>query len=159
MFEFGDAWKFLWSLLVVFPLVTLIHELGHTFFIYLFGGKAKFALGRGKRLFKIGMVSVHRIYFLDAFIEYTKLKWSNRFTHFFVHAGGILFNLGSVFLVNFLINQGVFEEQIFFYQFAYFSIWFVTFSILPVDYGDGKYSDGITIYLVLRYGQFKQLMG
>ena len=157
MFGLDDTWKFIWSFLVVLPVVTLIHELGHTFFILLFGGKVKLALGRGKKLFRVGSISVHRIYFLDSFIEYGNLKWSNRFTHFLVHSGGVLFNFGSMLLLNYLILQGVFPTHIVFYQFDYFSVWFAVFSLLPVDYGNGEYSDGITIYFILRYGEFKQL--
>lgn len=157
LFGFEDVWKFIWSFMIVLPLVTLIHELGHTFFILLFGGKVKLALGRGKKLFRIGLISVHRIYFLDSFIEYSNLKWSNRFTHFLVHAGGILFNFGSLFLVNYLILQGFLPIHTIFYQFAYFSVWFAVFSLLPIDYGNDEYSDGISIYFILRYGEFKQL--
>lgn len=157
MFELGDVWNFILALLFIFPLVALIHEMGHAFFILLFGGKVRLALGRGKRLFKIGIVSVHQIYFLDSFIKYTKLKWANRFTRFCVHAGGVLFNIGSVFLLNSLVHQGILNEHIFFYQFAYFSVWLATFSLLPVNYGDGKYSDGVAMYYVLRYGESKQL--
>lgn len=157
MFTIEDIWKFIWSFLFVFPLVALIHEMGHAFFILLFGGKVHLALGHGKKLFKIGIVSVHQIYFLDSFIKYTKLKWGNRFTRFFVHAGGVIFNLGSVFLLNYLVHQSILNEHIFFYQFAYFSVWIATFSLVPVNYGDGKYSDGVAIYYVLRYGESKQL--
>ncbi|KIL51980.1 membrane protein [Jeotgalibacillus soli] len=153
MFQLSDMWTFFWSFLIVFPIVSIVHQVGHSFFAVLFGGNASFSIGRGKKLFSIGPVSLHRIYFLDSFCKYSPLKWNNRLTHALVHLGGVLFNLGSVFLINALIMLDVVEPHIFYYQYAYFSIYFAAFSLLPVDYGEGKYSDGMSAYRTIRYGE------
>ncbi|TFD98397.1 hypothetical protein [Jeotgalibacillus sp. R-1-5s-1] len=157
MFQLKDMWTFLWSFLIVFPTVSLIHQLGHAFFAKIFGGTCTFALGRGKKLFCIGPISVHTIYFLDSFCKYTDLKTSNRLTHCLVHLGGVIFNLGSILLINVLIMQDIIKPDVFYYQYAYFSVYFAAFSLLPVNFGNGKYSDGYAAYRILKYKQRIQL--
>jgi len=158
MFQLQDMWTFFWSFLIVFPTVSFIHQIGHSFFAVLFGGRASFSLGRGKKLFCIGPISVHRIYFLDSFCEYTPLKWNNRFTHILVHLGGVIFNIGSILLINLLIVTDVIGPDAFFYQYAYFSVYFAAFSLLPVSFGDDRFSDGYAVYRILRYGDRLQLL-
>ncbi|KKK38730.1 hypothetical protein WQ57_07010 [Mesobacillus campisalis] len=151
MFGFRDFIGFLWAFLLIYPIVSIVHILGHACFVRMFGGKFKVAVGRGKVMFERGPFTIHRMYFLDSYVDYTPLKWSNCITHFFVHAGGVVFNLGSTFLLNYLIANGYLEPKAVFEKYSYFSIWFATFALLPVEYGDGKYSDGLSMYLILRY--------
>ncbi|WP_088005876.1 hypothetical protein [Indiicoccus explosivorum] len=158
MFTLSDVWGFIWACLIIYPLVVMIHETGHTFFTLLFGGRTKISLGRGRKLFDVGIVEIYTLYFLDSALQYTDLKWSNRLTHFLVHIGGILFNIGAVLLLNYLILEGYMENKQVYHQFSYFSVWFATYAAIPVDYGDEKYSDGMSAYLVLKHKKFPQLM-
>ena len=157
MFGFSDFIGFVWAFLVIYPLVSLVHIGGHAFFARLFGGRFTVSIGHGKRIFQKGSLCIHRMYFLGSFCDYNKLRWNNRLTHFLVHAGGFLFNLTSVFLLNFMIVKGYLEPRKLFEQFSYFSLWFAAFSLLPVDYGQGKYSDGLSVYYVLRYRKWPAL--
>ncbi|MFB1082873.1 hypothetical protein [Jeotgalibacillus sp. JSM ZJ347] len=157
MFQLKDIWTFLWSFLIVFPTVSLVHQLGHAFFARIFGGTSNFALGRGKCLIKFGGISIHSIYFLDSFCKYTSLKYNNRMTNTLVHLGGVIFNFGSIFLINLSIMQDIIGPDIFFYQYSYFSLYFAAFSLLPVNFGNGKYSDGYAAYRIMRYGEELQL--
>ena len=159
MFGISDFISFLLALLLIYPFVTVVHESGHAFFAWVFGGEFNFSLGRGKTVLHIGPFSIHRMYFLDAFCEYEKLKWSNRLTHFLVHAGGVIFNLGSVLVLNLLIFLGIIEPHQIFVRYSYFSVWLATFSLVPVDYGNGNYSDGLSIYRVLRKKEWPKLTG
>ncbi|RSD29448.1 hypothetical protein [Mesobacillus subterraneus] len=159
MFGFSDFLGFLLALLFIYPFVSFVHELGHSFFAWLFGGKFSFSLGRGKRIIKTGPFSLNSMYFLDAFCEYEELKFNNRLTHFLVHAGGVIFNLGSVLLLNLLISYGVLEPHDIFVRYSYFSVWLATFSLVPVDYGNGNYSDGLAIYKVIRHNNWPKLTG
>ncbi|WP_210367703.1 hypothetical protein [Bacillus sp. REN3] len=159
MFGFPELWSFLLALLLIYPFVTLVHELGHAFFAWIFGGEFKFSLGRGKKIFKKGPFSLNLMYFLDSYCEYAHLKWNTRLSHFLVHAGGIIFNLGSVFLLNVLIAKGIIGQNPIFLRYSYFSVWLATFSLVPVDYGKGNYSDGLAIYYVLRYNEWPKLTG
>ncbi|WHX41982.1 hypothetical protein QNH36_07565 [Mesobacillus sp. AQ2] len=159
MFGFSDFLGFLLALLFIYPVVSLVHELGHSFFAWLFGGKFSFSLGRGRQIFKKGPFILNSMYFLDAFCEYGHLKWNNRLTHFLVHAGGVIFNLGSVLVLNLLISQNIIEPHTIFVRYSYFSVWLATFSLVPVDYGNENYSDGLSIYQVIRHNKWPKLTG
>ncbi|MFP3422670.1 hypothetical protein R0K19_25205, partial [Bacillus sp. SIMBA_161] len=58
-----------------------------------------------------------------------------------------------IFLINLLIIKDFLEPNLFFYQFVYFSTYYVFFALLPVQYGDNKLSDGLAVYKVIRYGE------
>lgn len=153
MFGFNDMVKFLWSFLIVLPLVSIIHVSGHSFMAFIFGGKGSLDIGMGKTLLKIGLIRIRTIYFMDSFCRYGELKIDNRFSHALVYAGGCLFNLLTIFTVNLLILHSVLKPNVFFYQFVYFSTYYVFFALLPVRYSEKKSSDGLAIYKVLRYGE------
>lgn len=153
MFEWKDIPTFFWAFFLVLPLVAIVHQLGHTLFALLFGGKGSFTVGRGRTLLKLGVVKIKHLYFLDSFCEYEALKFDNKFAHAFVYLGGPLFNLLSVLLINSLISAQIWEPNAFFYQFSYFSVYFVFFALLPVKYAENHSSDGRAIYDVLKYGK------
>lgn len=159
MFNFPDFLSLLLSLMFIYPIVSFIHEMGHAFFAWIFGGKFTFSLGRGREIFKKGPFSLNIMYFLDSYCEYANLRWNNRFTHFLVHAGGIIFNLGTVFLLNVMIAKGILDHRYIYLRFSHFSVWLATFALVPVDYGKGNYSDGLAIYHVLRYNEWPKLTG
>ncbi len=153
MFGFNDLWKFFFSFFLILPVVTLIHEMGHYFFTRIFGGRMEINIGTGKPLMKVGPFRLNRIYFWDGWCEYESLRVENRLTNILVYAGGSIFNLMGILLVNALIYAGVFEASIFTYQFAYFSFYFVFFSLFPIDHPNGYPSDGKAILNVLREGE------
>ncbi|KAF1678106.1 hypothetical protein BTW01_15530 [Bacillus sp. SKDU12] len=153
MFGFNDMVKFLWSFLIVLPLVQIIHVSGHSFMALIFGGKGSLDIGMGKTLFKIGPIRVRAIYFIDSFCRFGDLKTDNRLSRALVYGGGSLFNLITIFAINFLITHSVLTPNMFFYQFVYFSTYYVFFALLPVRYSEKKSSDGLAIYKVLRYGE------
>ncbi len=70
MFGFNDMVKFLWSFLIVLPLVQIIHVSGHSFMAFIFGGKGSLDIGMGKTLLKIGPIRFRTIYFIDSFCRY-----------------------------------------------------------------------------------------
>lgn len=132
--------------------MAFIHELGHFLTTYLFGGKMKFVLGRGKLLFKNGDFEIRRVYFLDSWTQLEKLDVDNRWSHATIYLSGALFNLASVIIMNSLIHADILPPHLFFYQYGYFSIYFMFFSLLPVQFGEGLPSDGKAIYDVFKYG-------
>ncbi|RBW69839.1 hypothetical protein [Bacillus taeanensis] len=153
MFGWHDMWTFFWSLFIVLPLVSFLHQAGHVFFAKLFGAEIKFALGRGKVLFKFGAFEIRRIYFLDSTCHYEGVRVNSCWAHILIYAGGTLFNALSVLIVNSLIVYEILPSHLFFYQFAYFSIYFTFFALLPVQYGENHPSDAKAIYDVIRYNK------
>ncbi|UCZ54036.1 M50 family metallopeptidase [Bacillus shivajii] len=152
MFTLSDIPTFIWAFAIILPLVMLIHESGHYVMARFFGGKMKFTLGRGKVIFKLGDFEIRRVYFLDSWCQIDELEVSNRWSHALVYLGGSIFNLITIFILNALITYGVLEPHIFFYQFVYFSLYFIFFALLPVEYGEGHPSDGKAVYDVIRHG-------
>ncbi|CAM3989706.1 hypothetical protein [Lederbergia lenta] len=152
MFTFNDMMTFVIAFFVTLPLVALIHSLGHLFFAKLFGGKIKLALGRGKTLLSYGIFELRLVYFFDSECHYQQLKINNKWTHCLVHAGGIIFNILAIVLVNSSIYLGILPKHLFFYQFVYFSVYYIFFSLLPIQYGENHFSDGKSIVTIIRTG-------
>ena len=150
MFSWDDLDTFAMAFFVLLPIVATIHVVGHKFFIWLFGGKGDLTIGRGKELFQIGSVHFHILYFIDSACTYHGVKENKRWKEIFIHAGGILFNGISIVVINFLIIQEVLPKSQVFYQFVYFSVYFIFFAILPCDYGKDNPSDGKAIFLAWK---------
>lgn len=150
MFEWGDFITAFWAFFVLLPLVAMIHQLGHYLVARLFGGRSEIILGSGKLLFKLGTFKVNQFYFLDSYCHYDALKVNNRLTNILVHAGGVLMNLFSMILVNVCIIIGWLPETQFFYQFGYFTIYYMFFSLFPIQYSEEHASDGKQIINILR---------
>lgn len=153
LFTLHDIWTFFLAFFLTLPLVTIVHEAGHVLVARIFGAKIKFAIGTGKTLFNIGPLEVNRMYFMEGWCQYTELKYNTVWSHVLIYLSGSLFNLIVILLMNFLIYQGVFPVHIFFYQFVYFSVYFIFFSLFPYRNGEGKPSDGQAIYDVIKYGK------
>ena len=153
MFGWSDMPKLLFSFLIVIPLVSVIHQLGHSLMAIILGGKVDFTIWQGRTIFRWKKIKIKSIYFLHSFCIYEKLKYDNRFTHACVYAGGTIANLASILLVYSLIVLGVLSKNLFSYQFVYFSIYYIVFSLLPFEYSETSLSDGRAIYDALRYGK------
>ncbi|MED4212963.1 site-2 protease family protein [Priestia megaterium] len=153
MFGWSDMPKLLFSFLIVIPLVSVIHQLGHSLMAIILGGRVDFTIGQGRTIFRWKKIKIKSIYFLHSFCIYEKLKYDNRFTHACVYAGGTIANLASILLVYGLIMWGVLSKNLFSYQFVYFSIYYIVFSLLPFEYSETSLSDGRAIYDALRYGK------
>ncbi|GAB1768599.1 hypothetical protein [Priestia megaterium] len=153
MFGWSDMPKLLFSFLIVIPLVSIIHQLGHSLMAIILGGSVDFTIGQGRTIFRWKKIKIKSIYFLHSFCIYEKLKYDNRFTHACVYAGGTIANLASILLVYGLIVLGVLSKNLFSYQFVYFSLYYIVFSLLPFEYSETSLSDGRAIYDALRYGK------
>ena len=153
MFSWDDMVTFCWAFFIVLPLTSFVHAAGHTFFIVLFGGKPVLTMGRGKKLFSLGTFHFHSLYFIDASCQYSEIKNKTRWKYALIYAGGVIFNALSILIVNSLIHLGIWPKHIFFYQFAYFSVYFIFFALLPIDFGKDNPSDGKALYTVLKKGK------
>lgn len=153
MFGVQDIIKIIYALFIVFPFVSFIHELGHLVFAFLFRAKnLKLTIGCGKPIFKYRFLEIRKYYFWYSWCYYSSLEVDNRFTNLLVYSGPMIFNLSAAFLINWFTISGYLEESILFYQFVYFSIYFVVFDLIPMTYHDGQPSNGRVIYELLRYG-------
>ncbi|OES45554.1 site-2 protease family protein [Domibacillus iocasae] len=153
MFNLSDMGTFMWAFFITLPLTLLIHTGGHAFFAYLFGSKTSLIIGRGGKLFQLKNIEIRKLYFIDSACQYDQLRSERRWKHALIYAGGPLFNILSILIVNGLIQASILPAHMFFYQFVYFSVYLVFFALLPVEYGEEKPSDGKAIYDVLKFGK------
>jgi hypothetical protein len=151
MFGFEDVWKFFFSFFLVLPIVTFIHEAGHLVFGKLTGGKVRIHIGAGNSLFKIGPCHVRKLYFWDGWCEYENLKSDRKRNLVMVYLGGPIFTIASMLIINGLIHLGVIKGGIFFYQFVYFSFYFLFFSLIPIEH-NGYPTDGKAAWEVIKRG-------
>ncbi|MED4732021.1 site-2 protease family protein [Aneurinibacillus migulanus] len=151
MFGLVDIIKFLISFFLILPIVTLLHEAGHVFFAKIVGGKkVRVAVGAGDTLYKFGIFELRKYYFMNGECYYERLRFNNRFTNGLIYAGGIIFNSVSALFVNGLVESGVWEPGIYYYQFIYFSFYTVFFAALPMSYPNGGCTDGKLILDLIR---------
>ncbi|MYL64531.1 hypothetical protein GLW07_14325 [Bacillus hwajinpoensis] len=153
MFTLNDIPMFLVNFFIILPIVTLVHEAGHVLIARLFGGKVKFCIGTGRTLFQIGPLEVRRKYFMEGWCQYEELTYNKTWAHVAIYLGGSLFNLIVILIINYLITSNMIPVTLFFYQFTYFSIYFIFFSLMPFRNDDGRPSDGMAVFDVLRYGK------
>lgn len=153
MFGLQDIFKFLWGFFLIFPVVIIIHLLGHITFAAIFGAKGiRVTLGSGKYLFSVWKIDIHKFYFWSGDCEFEYVTFDNRLSKTFILSGGSLFNLLSILLLNLLIWFGLFEPSMIAYQFIYFSFYYLFFAILPMDYPGGGLSDGKALYRLWKRG-------
>lgn len=155
MFTLNDIPMFIINFFLILPLVTLIHEAGHVLVARVFGGKIHFCIGTGRLLFTIGPLQIRRRYFMEGWCQYEKLSYNKTWAHVSIYLAGSLFNLLVILTLNMLITNEVLPAHLFFYQFSYFSVYFIFFSLFPYRNEDDKPSDGMAIYDVIRYGKAK----
>lgn len=156
MFGLSDVLRIILSIFVVMPIVSIIHELGHLVFVYLFKAKkTTMSIGCGDTLFRFGIIEVKRFYFWYSCCSYEKLKYDRWISHFLIYAGPIIFTLAGAGIVNWLTLEGVLAPSYFTYLFIYFSLYFVAFDIIPMRYPSGQPSNGKVLLDLIQYGKEK----
>ncbi|WP_339925317.1 site-2 protease family protein [uncultured Cyclobacterium sp.] len=151
MFEFSDIPKFFLAFFLVLPIISILHEGGHVFFAWLMGGKnIRLSVGSGRPIFNWGMVEIRKYYFWYGLCTFENLKKNKKWSSILIFGGGSIFNMLGIIAIFYLIEQEFIAENMFTYQFTYFSFYYIFFALLPMAYPDGNYSDGKVIYDLLR---------
>lgn len=91
--------------ILLVPICTFIHELGHALFVKLFGGKViQVEIGTGPVLFQIGSVAFKRMFFVGGFciFEWPNGKKVSKFEEFLVFFGGVAMNALLIVILYFL---------------------------------------------------------
>lgn len=130
------------------PFITLIHELGHIFFINIFNSNYEFLiLGQGNLLFKYKKLIIKKFYFF-----YGSTLWNidnlSKIKQIIVLLGGILFNILFLFLINNLIDINLITYYI--KPLRTFCIFSILMAVFPLKYPNGNLSDGYQIYKILK---------
>ncbi len=138
-------------ILIIATLSTLVHELGHSFFVKIFGGKLlKIELGFGRKIACFSIFQIRLIFFLNGLYTYKDLKINNKISRCFIHIGGVLFNLFlSIICIFLLQNIRCFSLYLNILLSINLSMFFL--NLLPITIGNLN-SDGKQLYNTIRYG-------
>jgi hypothetical protein len=143
VFGLEDFLGFLIAFFIIFPLCTVIHLLGHLFFLLIFGGKGiRVVMGSGPKVFSTKYIEVHKFYFWYGGCYYRSLKIRNTLTTLLILIGGSLFNLLTIVSINGLMYIEILKPAPFWDNFMYFSLYFAFLAFFPMRYPDGTHTDG-----------------
>ncbi len=151
--EFFNPYEMMLGLFIFEPIIVLIHELGHAFFNFIFGGKTKkIVIGKGKRLFSIGILEIRRWYFYSGQCSVKSPENDSKPLTIIMLLGGVLFQLFTGIILLLLVKLGIIEHGNWLDVFLSFSFVMAVSAIIPITYPDGMNSDGKQIYQTIRYG-------
>lgn len=91
--------------ILLVPICTFIHELGHALFVKLIGGKViQVEIGAGPVLFQIGSVAFKKMFFAGGYcsFEWPNDKTVSKFEKFLVFFGGVAMNALFIVILYFL---------------------------------------------------------
>jgi membrane-associated protease RseP (regulator of RpoE activity) len=102
------------DILIIFPIVTIIHEIGHTIAVKMFGGKiSSVKFGIGPKLVKLGILQVNRYYFWGGNFSYSELQNGSILKQIIIMFSGPLLNFVTFILFIFIsvnIEQSFFID-------------------------------------------------
>jgi hypothetical protein len=134
------------------PINLFIHELGHAFFIKVFGGKMKcIYVGSGEPILKIQKVVINKYFFLFGLADYEdhSIKITNKLSYFLIAIGGVLFNAITLTIVILVFNAYDPNHFLKGYYIG-FTAMLILSAIIPITYPDGNESDGKYIMNLLK---------
>jgi Zn-dependent protease len=139
------------SFLVILPIVTIIHELGHIISVKMFGGKiSSITFGDGKELLKIGIIEIKRLYFLGGKITHKKLENDRKYKRILIILSGPLLNLFTYIL--FLVVSRYWGRSFILSRLITFSLLFCVSNLIPFSFGKTN-TDGKQILDLILYGK------
>lgn len=154
MFGLLDFLYIMVSIFIILPLVSMIHEIGHLFFAFLFKAKNQtLDIGCGKPVFKIGRLCFRKYYFFYSWCQFERLENNSKLNYILVYAGPMIFNIFAAIMINGLVQYDLIAAQKFWNLFVYYSIYFVLFDVIPMRYPDGQPSNGLVVFEMLKYGK------
>ena len=152
---------FLGGILIGLPSRLLIHEVGHAFFVKIFGGQIeKIKMGEGKKICSIGLIDIHGWYFVRGSIAFNNIKIKTKISNVLILLGGLIFNFITLELVNYL---GKLHNPSFMVVMGYgdpisiilrtiveYSILILILNLLPIKLF-GMNTDGKQLYQFIKY--------
>ncbi|MCM3757308.1 hypothetical protein M3197_07370 [Sporosarcina aquimarina] len=143
------------ALFIFQPLNVFIHEIGHAFFVKIFGGNVfKIEVGVGEPLIRIGSIQINKQFFMfgicrceynptDPSLLNEKVKLS------FIALGGVIFNLMTIFILIALKLNTTHHHFLDSYFFG-FTGFLILSAIIPLTYFTGLKSDGWILVNIWR---------
>lgn len=120
--------------LLIFPFIALIHELGHAFFLKLFGGRVKeFAIGNGDVLWKGNVFYIKTAYFAGGRVKAEDIGVLNKNQKVLFYIGGVLFNLVSALASHVITGFEFFVFRNYLDSFIFVSYLNVLINLIPLN--------------------------
>ncbi|WP_400247673.1 hypothetical protein AB3U99_11360 [Niallia sp. JL1B1071] len=144
------SWLTIQNLILYFIsyiLVTIIHELGHAFFVRIYGGEVKgIGFGKGDILIKIGKFYIKRNSLIMGSIEWKLPIIQMKYKYIMIYLGGIIFNLLTGTLIWIFGNE---QYADYYRNVIVFSYLIALFSLIPFKFPDNSESDGLKVLHIL----------
>lgn len=126
----------------------IIHELGHGFFIRIFGGKIDLiGFGSGPVLIKFKKFVIGKKLILTGRIEWNIEKTLSVHQRFLISFGGIFFNIVTATIVWIFVDVRFAD---FYRGFIIYSYLIAIASLIPLTYSDGVKSDGLKLFELIK---------
>lgn len=135
--------------LFIFPFIALIHEIGHAFFLKIFGGKiTEFSIGNGSVLWKKNNFNIRNAYFASGRVVPNSIETMNTFQKSFFFLGGVIFNVISALLLHVITGYdfGVFRHYLDSFIFVSYLNVFINLIPLTTIFGDTDGKKLIKLY-------------
>ena len=126
----------------------ILHELGHAFFVKIFGGKIlSIGFGTGEHLIQIKKFFIKKNSWLSGRIFWSSKKVMNNIKQFFIDIGGPLINILSATLI-WIFGDAEYADW--YRGYIIYSYLIGIFSLIPLTYNDGVASDGLKLLNLIK---------
>ncbi|MBD7944380.1 MULTISPECIES: site-2 protease family protein [Psychrobacillus] len=120
--------------LFISPIIALIHEAGHAFFLKIFGAKvSEFSIGNGNTLLQINNFLIKKVYFFGGRVfseNHEKLSKSQKT---FYYLGGVFFNFISAIVLHLLTGYEFLVFRNYLDSFIFVSYLTVLINLIPLN--------------------------
>jgi len=119
--------------LFICPIIALIHESGHAFFLKIFGAKvSEFSIGNGDILWRKNNFFIKKVYFFGGRVVSENHEILSKNQRVFVYLGGIFFNFLSSLVLHLWTGYEFLVFRNYLDSFIFVSYLFVVINLIPL---------------------------
>ncbi|WP_342598096.1 site-2 protease family protein [Psychrobacillus sp. FSL H8-0483] len=120
--------------LFICPIIALIHESGHAFFLKIFGAKvSEFSIGNGDILWRKNNFFIKKAYFFGGRVVPENHEILSKNQRVFFYLGGVLFNFLSSLVLHLLTGYEFLVFRNYLDSFIFVSYLFVVINLIPLN--------------------------
>ena len=120
--------------LFISPIIALIHESGHAFFLKIFGAKvSEFSIGNGDIFWRKNNFFIKKVYFFGGKVFSVDQEMLSKKQKTFVYLGGVFFNLLSALVLHLLTGYEFLVFRNYVDSFIFVSYLTVVINLIPLN--------------------------